>query len=193
MLSFLNKLKQGVLQLNQGVMQDVEKVYNAIPELKTKPRIMGETLSLAEFPNLRYIIHTGIETHNGMHRFKDILCYYSDVSPSSETAGTISIIDSSSGSLKTTLTESDLLAKCQQVVSGLNLAADDRVLLACKSRASSTEALAFGTVACALNLAKMVIPSSDFNQVTAQSVIETESCNAAVGDWKPPSLKSWAP
>mmetsp|Transcript_10579 Transcript_10579/g.13262 ORF Transcript_10579/g.13262 Transcript_10579/m.13262 type:complete len:285 (+) Transcript_10579:148-1002(+) len=133
---------------------DVKTVYEAIPELKQQPKVMTETLSLSEFPSLKYVVQTGYETQIGMHRFKDIMCYHSLVPlPVEKNAGSLTIIDASNGTLKNTLTEADLLAKSQEAP----ISTDEKVVLAKDEAVAAT----FASVACALNLAKLVVPTQE--------------------------------
>mmetsp|Transcript_3608 Transcript_3608/g.4028 ORF Transcript_3608/g.4028 Transcript_3608/m.4028 type:complete len:269 (-) Transcript_3608:108-914(-) len=94
--------------------EDCDTVYEAIPELLDQPKVLSETLTLSEFPSLKYIIQTGHETKSGMHRFKDILCYHSIIPlPVEKDAGILKVI-ASTGAVKESISESDLLAKAQE-------------------------------------------------------------------------------
>merc|ERR1711871_1311178 len=47
----------------------------AVPELQTTPK--GATVSSADCPSLKYVIHDGIEPVAGMLNLRNILCYHS--------------------------------------------------------------------------------------------------------------------
>lgn len=170
---------------------DLPMVYEAIPELQSLPKVLDSTLELTEFPELKYIFHTGQPTHTGTHRFKDVLAYYCSLDlPDCDGDRVLSVVDAKSGAVKTGFTEDELIAKCKEGAEALSLGADGKVMFAGKSISPS---LAIASVASALKLAKLVVPSFGFSADKISSVQEVEPCTFAIGDSPPSGLKAWAP
>ena len=168
-------------------------LYEAIPELQSLPPVLDSTLDLEEFPELKYIFHTGQPTHRGTHRFKDILAYYCSLDlPLADNPNetVLSVVDAKSGAVKESFTEEQLVAKSQEAADALSLAADGRVMFTGKS---ISPALTIASIASALKLAKLVVPSHGFSTDKMSSVQEVDPCHFAIGDSPPSGLKAWAP
>ena len=168
-------------------------LYEAIPQLQSMPKVLDATLDIEEFPQLKYVFHTGHPTHRGTHRFKDVLAYFCSLDlPLGDNPNdtVLSVIDAKTGAVKETFSEEQLIGKSQAAAEALSLGADGRVIFAGKSISPS---LTIASVASALKLAKLVVPSLGFSADKISSVQEVEPCGFAIGDSPPSGLKAWAP
>lgn len=161
--------------------EQVDVVYETIPQLADIPRDSALQLKLDDFPALKYVCQTGLRPMNGTHRFKDVLVYNSShdeisLLPEQDVPFLLEV-DAATGAVKKELSQAQVLEQSQAKAAELKIPQDANVLFKAKNDYASNLCLA--TLACLQNNAQLVVPAEVYDEKACAAANEKNECAVA--------------
>jgi len=181
-----NNLKTFIFPPVHNRFDYIEFVEQEIPEYQILP--YGATLKSKKYPNLKYVIQTGLERQRAMYSLRAVHVYHPMPSAVPQRSAEVEASDKAltTTSTKKSFTQAELVSAYQSIAKGGNLSRDDRILLATNGGEIETLLIALGTWE---NGGCVVIPKTPEEAVKFQKehaatalVVNASDLAASIGD-----------
>eukprot|EP00514_Thraustochytrium_sp_LLF1b_P005727 CAMPEP_0184528224 /NCGR_PEP_ID=MMETSP0198_2-20121128/11675_1 /TAXON_ID=1112570 /ORGANISM="Thraustochytrium sp., Strain LLF1b" /LENGTH=275 /DNA_ID=CAMNT_0026920051 /DNA_START=229 /DNA_END=1053 /DNA_ORIENTATION=+ len=162
--------------------EDLQIVYEVMPELAQISQTTSEPLNIAQFPKLKYVLQNGLRPQKGTYRLRDSLVYYPMNSGMDELSKKdcpfFVAANSSTGAVTLELTQQAALDAAAKKAKEVKIQSDSRVLF--KANKDIGVNLCVGALACVLNNALLVVPGEKHDEKMIAAAKEKDECDVAL-------------